>query len=203
MTALIVDEAQNLPDNLLEEIRLLANVETGSDKLLQIVLTGQPELADRLNQVSLRQLKQRIALRCVLNPLDKTETGAYIAARIWMASANDLTLFTEEAIDIIYEASHGIPRTISVICDNALVAGFALGERPIGRDTVLEVCNDFDLVPEPRVEFTMVPIRSEPPAESDLGRLRMLTAKPTPEQAAAPSKAPATRDLFQAFRGHR
>ena len=144
---------------MLEEIRLLANVETGSDKLLQIVLTGQPELADRLNQVSLRQLKQRIALRCVLNPLDKTETGAYIAARIWMASANDLTLFTEEAIDIIYEASQGIPRTISVICDNSLVAGFALGERPIGRDTVLEVCNDFDLVPEPRVEFTRVPIQ--------------------------------------------
>jgi general secretion pathway protein A len=203
LTALIVDEAQNLPDNLLEEIRLLANVETGSDKLLQIVLTGQPELADRLNQVSLRQLKQRIALRCVLNPLDKTETGAYIAARIWMASANDLTLFTEEAIDVIYEASRGIPRTISVICDNALVAGFALGERPIGRDTVLEVCNDFDLVPEPRVEFQMVPIRSEPPAESDLGRLRMLTAKPSPEQAAAPPKPAATRDLFQAFRGHR
>jgi hypothetical protein len=68
---------------------------------------------------------------------------------------------------------------------------------------VLEVCNDFDLVPEPRVEFTMVPIRSEPPAESDLGRLRMLTAKPAPEQAAATPKAPATRDLFQAFRGHR
>ena len=140
MTALIVDEAQNLPDALLEEIRLLANVETGSDKLLQIVLTGQPELAGRLNQVSLRQLKQRIALRCVLNPLDKTETGAYIAARIWIASASDLTLFTEEAIDVIYEASQGIPRTISVICDNSLVAGFALGERPIGRDTVLEVC---------------------------------------------------------------
>ena len=203
LTALIVDEAQNLPDALLEEIRLLANVETGSDKLLQIVLTGQPELADRLNQVSLRQLKQRIALRCVLNPLDKTETGAYIAARIWIASANDLTLFTEEAIDIIYDASQGIPRTISVICDNSLVAGFALGERPIGRDTVLEVCNDFDLVPEPRVEFTKVPIRSEPPAESDMGRLRMLTAKPSPEQAPALPKASATRDLFQAFRGHR
>jgi general secretion pathway protein A len=203
LTALIVDEAQNLPDALLEEIRLLANVETGQDKLLQIVLTGQPELADRLNQVSLRQLKQRVALRCVLTPLDKTETGAYIAARIWMASANDLTLFTEEAIDVIYDASRGIPRTISVICDNALVAGFALGERPIGKDTVLEVCNDFDLVPEPRVEFTKVPIRTEPPAESDMGRLRTLTAKPSPEQVAALPKATASRDLFQAFRGHR
>ncbi len=203
LTALIVDEAQNLPDQLLEEIRLLANVETGSDKLLQIVLTGQPELADRLNQTSLRQLKQRIALRCVLNPLDKTETGAYIAARIWMASASDLQLFTQEAVDVIYEASRGIPRTISVICDNSLVAGFATGENPIGRDIVLEVCNDFDLVPEPKVEFTKLPIRPDPPADSDMSRLRMLTAKPTSEQAAAAPRAPATRDLFQAFRGHR
>ncbi len=203
LTALIVDEAQNLPDQLLEEIRLLANVETGSDKLLQIVLTGQPELADRLNQVSLRQLKQRIALRCVLNPLDKTETGAYIAARIWMASSSDLTLFTQEAIDVIYEASRGIPRTISVICDNSLVAGFAGGESLIGPDIVLEVCNDFDLVPEPRVEFTKLPIRPDPPADSDMGRLRMLAAKPSTEQAAAPPRAAITRDLFQAFRGHR
>ena len=203
LTALIVDEAQNLPDQLLEEIRLLANVETGSDKLLQIVLTGQPELADRLNQTSLRQLKQRIALRCVLNPLDKTETGAYIAARIWMASASDLQLFTQEAVDVIYEASRGIPRTISVICDNSLVAGFATGENPIGRDIVLEVCNDFDLVPEPKVEFTKLPIRPDPPADSDMSRLRMLTAKPTSEQAAAAPRAPATRDLFHAFRGHR
>jgi general secretion pathway protein A len=204
LTALIVDEAQKIPDELLEEIRLLANIETGSDKLLQIVLTGQPELGDRLNQTSLRQLKQRIALRCVLNPLDKTETGAYIAARIWIASASDLTLFSQEAIDVIYEASRGIPRTISVICDNALVAGFAVGERPIGRDTVLEVCNDFDLTPEPRVEFTRLPIRPDPPLDSsDMSRLRMLTAKPSPESAAAPPRAVATLDLFQAFRGHR
>jgi type II secretory pathway predicted ATPase ExeA len=202
LTALIVDEAQNLPDQLLEEIRLLANVETGSDKLLQIVLTGQPELADRLNQQSLRQLKQRIALRCVLNPLDKTETGAYIAARIWMASSSDLQLFTQDAVDLIYDASRGIPRTISVICDNALVAGFASGENPIDRDIVLEVCNDFDLVPEPRVEFTKLPIRPDPPADSDMNRLRMLTAKPA-EQAPAVPRPAVTRDLFQAFRGHR
>lgn len=203
LTALIVDEAQNLPDQLLEEIRLLANIETGSDKLLQIVLTGQPELGTRLNQTSLRQLKQRVALRCVLNPLDKTETGAYIAARIWIASASDLTLFTQDAIDLIYEASRGIPRTISVICDNALVAGFAGSELPVGRDTVLEVCHDFDLVPEPRVEFTRLPIRPDAPLDSDVGHLRMLTAKPSPEQAAAVPRPVMTRDLFQAFRGHR
>ena len=120
-----------------------------------------------------------------------------------MASASDLQLFTQEAVDVIYEASRGIPRTISVICDNSLVAGFATGENPIGRDIVLEVCNDFDLVPEPKVEFTKLPIRPDPPADSDMSRLRMLTAKPTSEQAAAAPRAPATRDLFQAFRGHR
>ena len=112
-------------------------------------------------------------------------------------------LFTQDAVDLIYDASRGIPRTISVICDNSLVAGFATGENPIGRDIVLEVCNDFDLVPEPKVEFTKLPIRPDPPADSDMSRLRMLTAKPTSEQAAAAPRAPATRDLFQAFRGHR
>ena len=205
LTALIIDEAQNLPDGLLEEIRLLANIETGSEKLLQIVLTGQPELSDRLNQPSLRQLKQRVALRCVLSPLDKTETGAYIAARIWVASSSDLKLFTQEAIDVICEASRGIPRTISVICDNALVAGFAVGERPVGRDTVLEVCNDFDLAPEPRVEFTRLPIRpTEAPPDGDVSNLALLSARmPPPEKVAAPSRSVFGRDLFRAFAEHR
>ena len=204
LTALVIDEAQNLPDALLEEVRLLANIETGSEKLLQIVLTGQPELADRLNQASLRQLKQRVALRCVLAPLDKAETGAYIAARIWAASASDQTLFTTEAIDLIYEASRGIPRTISVICDNALVAGFAMGERPVGRDTVLEVCQDFDLAPQPRVEFTRLPIRpsDEAPDSSDT-QFKMLAASAPPEKIGAPSRPVVGRDLFRAFTEHR
>jgi general secretion pathway protein A len=204
LTALIIDEAQNLSDALLEEIRLLANVETGTEKLLQIVLTGQPELADRLNQPSLRQLKQRVALRCVLNPLDKTETGAYIAARIWVASASDLKLFSQEAVDVIYEASRGIPRTISVICDNALVAGFALGERPIGREIVLEVCRDFDLAPEPRVEFTRLPIKpAEPPVENQANDHKVLVAKAPPEKVANPPRTVVDRDLFRAFRDSR
>jgi general secretion pathway protein A len=204
LTALIIDEAQNLPDQLLEEIRLLANIETGSEKLLQIILTGQPELSDRLNQTSLRQLKQRVALRCVLTPLDKTETGAYIAARIWIASASDLKLFTEDAIDVIYEASRGIPRIISVICDNALVAGFAMGERPVGRETVLEVCQDFDLAHEPRVEFTRLPIRAtEATPESEMD-LSLLTPKAPPaEKAAPPPRSFVGRDLFRAFAEHR
>jgi type II secretory pathway predicted ATPase ExeA len=209
LTALIIDEAQNLPDALLEEIRLLANIETGSEKLLQIVLTGQPELADRLNQASLRQLKQRVALRCVLTPLDKAETGAYIAARIFAASASDQTLFTPEAIDLVYEASRGIPRTISVICDNSLVAGFALGERPVGRDTVLEVCQDFDLAPEPRVEFTRLPIRPSSSSSTDEAAdgadtpLKALAASAPPEKLDPPPRPVVARDLFRAFIEHR
>jgi general secretion pathway protein A len=143
-TALIIDEAQCLPDDLLEEIRLLANIETAVDKLLPVVLVGQPELADRLNEPSLRQLKQRVALRCVLPALDGSETAAYIANRVRIAGGDSRQLFTPQAIATIFERSRGIPRTISVICDNALVSGFASDERPVGRDLVIEVCRDFD-----------------------------------------------------------
>lgn len=157
--ALIVDEAQAVPDELLEEIRLLSNVETNTAKLLNVVLTGHLDLTARLNQPHFRQLKQRVALRCVLDALDLTQTAAYIAARIWVASGQDQQLFTHEAIEMIHERGRGIPRTISVICDNALIAGFAAGERPVGRDTVKEVCEDLDLPASgPRVEFSRAPV---------------------------------------------
>jgi general secretion pathway protein A len=145
ITALVIDEAQSLPDVLLEEIRLLANMETPTEKLLPVVLAGQPELADRLNQSSLRQLKQRVALRCTLTPLSLTETASYVASRIRVAGGDTMRVFTREAVTLIHERSGGIPRTTSVICDNALITGFALGQRPVGRDVVLEVCRDFDL----------------------------------------------------------
>ena len=144
VTALIIDEAQALPSELLEEIRLLANIETALEKLLPVVLVGQPELADRLNTSSLRQLKQRVALRCTLPPLDAAATASYIASRVRIAGGDSRQLFTDGAIDTIRECSGGIPRTISVICDNALVGGFAADQRPVGRDIVLEVCRDFD-----------------------------------------------------------
>jgi general secretion pathway protein A len=148
MSALIVDEAQVLPDVLLEEIRLLANIESASEKLLSIILAGQPELADRLNQASLRQLKQRAGLRCALRPLRPDETAAYIAARIGVAGGKTERIFTREAIDTVHECAGGIPRTISVICDNALVTAFALDRRQVDTDIVLEVCRDFDFIPE-------------------------------------------------------
>ena len=141
----MVDEAQTLSAELLEEMRLLANIETPSEKLLPLVLAGQPELARRLNDPALRQLKQRIALRCELRPFELTETAAYIASRIRTAGGDAARLFTREAVMLIHEHSRGIPRTISVICDNALVSGMALGKQPVGRDIVLEVCRDFDL----------------------------------------------------------
>ena len=144
-TTLIVDEAQSLPHELLEEIRLLANIETPTLKLLPIILAGQPELADRLNQQSLRQLKQRVGLRCSLKPLTLAETGQYITARIAVAGGKASSLFTREAVCVIYERSRGIPRTISVICHNSLISAFALNRRPVTADIVREVCHDFDL----------------------------------------------------------
>ena len=149
-TALVVDEAHALSHEVLEEIRLLANLETDDEKLLPVVLVGQPELADRLNEPGLRQLKQRIALRCSLRPLRIAETAAYIAGRIGVAGGEAAGMFTQEAVELVHHCSHGVPRTISVICDNALLAGFAADERPVGRHTIADVCRDLDLaVPVP------------------------------------------------------
>ena len=142
VTALIIDEAQSLPDALLEEVRLLANIETTTQKLLSIILIGQPELADRLNASSMRQLKQRVALRCELSALDLGETAAYIGTRIRVAGGDRAAIFTASAIAEIYRASTGIPRIISVICENALISGFAVKRRPIGPEIVEEVCRD-------------------------------------------------------------
>jgi general secretion pathway protein A len=147
ITALLVDESQALPDELLEEVRLLANHETNTDKLLPVVLVGQPELADRLNQPGLRQLKQRVALRCVLTPLALRESACYIANRVRVAGGDVAQVFTRDAIAAIHECSRGIPRSISVLCDNALLNGFAADQKPVGRDLVLEVAQDFDLKP--------------------------------------------------------
>ena len=156
VTALLVDEAQVLSLELLEEVRLLANIETDTEKLLPVVLAGQPQLADRLNHPDLRQLKQRVALRCELKPLDSKETAAYIAERVRIAGGTSAELFTREAVELIHQCARGIPRTIGVICDNALVSGFATDRRPVGYDLVYEVCQDFDLNPPPKAARTPV-----------------------------------------------
>lgn len=145
ITALVIDEAQSLTVELLEEIRLLANIETATEKLLPLVLAGQPELADRLNDPALRQLKQRVALRCEVRAFDLQETAAYIATRVRTAGGEASRLFTREAVTVIHEYSGGIPRIINVICDNALVSAMAMGRQPVDRAIVLEVAGDFEL----------------------------------------------------------
>ncbi|MEO7192311.1 MAG: AAA family ATPase [Vicinamibacterales bacterium] len=153
-TVLIVDEAQSLSLELLEEVRLLANTETNEEKLLPVILAGQPELADRLNDQNLRQLKQRVALRCELLPLSDRDTAAYVAGRIAVAGGVASQVFTREAVSLIHKASRGVPRMVSVLADNALLGGFARGEKPVGSRIVAEVCRDFDL---------LMPVESAPP----------------------------------------
>lgn len=145
LTAIVVDEAQSLPYELLEEIRLLGNIEGPSSKLLNVVLAGQPELATRLNEPTLRQLKQRVSLRCEIGPLDLGDTAAYVAGRLRIAGGNPIEIFSREAVSVIHECSRGLPRTINVVCDNALIGGFAAQVRPVPRSIVLEVMRDFDL----------------------------------------------------------
>lgn len=147
-TVLVVDEVQSLPLDLLEEIRLLSNIETNDQKLMSVVIAGQPELAERLNDSALRQFKQRIELRCELRPLTNAETAAYLAGRIRAAGGVGSQVFTREAVDLIYEHSRGIPRVMSVMAANALLTGFATGQRPVTSATVREVCQDFDFGPD-------------------------------------------------------
>lgn len=146
ITALVVDEAQALRPDLLEEIRLLTNLETSQQKLLQIVLMGQPELETVLDSPNLRQLKQRVALRCQLLPLDEAQNRAYILARLERAgSTGDPPIFSPEALAKIYEYSRGIPRIVNTLCENALVNAFARQQRSVTPDIVTEVANDFRL----------------------------------------------------------
>lgn len=166
-TILVLDEAQSMALDLLEEVRLLANIETNEDKLLSLIMAGQPELADRLNETSLRQLKQRVALRCSLRPLTLGETAAYLAGRIRAAGGVGAQVFTREAVKLIHEAALGLPRTISVIADNALLGGFAAGQRPVDTHVVREVCRDFDLrasgvAPAPSLRV-MAAVADDPP----------------------------------------
>ncbi len=147
LSALLVDESQSLPDELLEEIRLLANIESDTEKLLAIVLAGQPELSDRLNQWHLRQLKQRVTLRCVLEPLSLQDTAAYIAGRIRHAGGDPGRLFAREAIIAIFERSRGIPRTVGVLCDNALLTAFGMDRSQVTVELIDQVSADFDLPP--------------------------------------------------------
>lgn len=175
MSALLLDEAQSLPYELLEEVRLLSNIETSTAKLINVVLAGQPELAARLNEPGLRQLKQRIALRCQLAPFDLSETAAYIAGRLRIAGGEPAAIFSREAIQAIYEASSGVARTINVMCDNALVGGFAAQARPVTRAMIEEVRQDFDL----KKAAVVTPLAEEAPVSLPGPGLNLRTTRPS------------------------
>lgn len=135
VVAVFIDEAQDLAPSVMEQIRLLSNLETDQHKLLQIILSGQPELRDLLNRHELRQLKQRISVRCHLSPLDVNETAEYIAHRLQVAGAvNGAVTFASEAVEVIFLHTKGTPRLINTTCDRAMLAGYVANTRTIGRE---------------------------------------------------------------------
>lgn len=136
---LIIDEAQSLEPELLQEIRLLTNLETAKHKLFHVILLGQPELNKILQEPRFRPLKQRITVRYHLRPLRGKETEEYILYRLKRAGSRNLSIFDRDAIKKIYKYSKGIPRLINTVCDNALLSGFAMGENRIGKEIIRDV----------------------------------------------------------------
>jgi general secretion pathway protein A len=135
-TVLIIDEAQNLEPPTLERVRLLSNFESTTEKLLQIVLVGQPELEDRLARPELRQLRQRVGLHCTIPPLTAAETRDYLRSRLRIAGASDLAFFTDAAVRRIASHARGIPRVVNLLADHCLLVGYAERERIVTRETV-------------------------------------------------------------------
>ena len=149
-TVLILDEAQNLYPQTLEQIRLLSNFETTKEKILQIVLVGQPELLARLEMPELRQLKQRISIKCTIPPLTRAGTRNYIRTRLRMAGARDLGIFTEEAVERIVEYGAGIPRVVNTVCDHCLLIGYADQTRRLDRSIVDQAIAYLEVGARPR-----------------------------------------------------
>src|SRR5881296_3991578 len=142
---LIIDEAQNLADEVLEEIRMMTNLETFTEKLLQIVLVGQTELEQKLKQPNLRQLRQRLTLRAKTHPLTLDETKSYIQQRLRIAGSNGQQVFEGDALGAIHRYSSGIPRVVNLICEHCLVSAFVDQQKVVGTGIVDAVAHDFDL----------------------------------------------------------
>jgi general secretion pathway protein A len=163
--ALLVDEAQHLGGEMLEELRLLSNLETDKEKLIQIVLMGQPELGWKLDQPELRQLKQRVSLRCHLFPLSRRDVSHYIAYRVKTAGYESKELFVPEAIERIASYSSGIPRFINIICDNALLIAYSASKHQVSATMIEEVARDLQLTEPPKKDrarsFTLPEKRQE------------------------------------------
>jgi general secretion pathway protein A len=144
-TVLIVDEAHNLEWEVLEEVRLLGNLETRAGKLLQIILAGQPEFDRKLDAPNLRQLKQRVVLRCQLRPFDLQEAIEYIETRLRRAGMPEQTVFPPEVLAEVHLRSQGIPRVINALCDNLLLTAFAMETKSCTVEMLDEVCQDMRL----------------------------------------------------------
>lgn len=172
---LIVDEAQNLSPEMLEEIRLLSNLETPTSKLIQIMLVGQPELNELLRRPELRQLRQRIVLRHHLRPFSEEETAGYVEERLRLAGYTGKGLFRGAALREVHRVSGGVPRLVNIVCDGALLLGYGRGLERIGREEVAEVARDLEL-----------------PAGAG--------AEPLPVPEPAAGEAPRRRGLFGLFR---
>jgi len=159
LVVVIIDEAQNLSDKVMEELRMLSNLETSSDKLLQIVLVGQPELRDKVSQPHLEQLRQRIGLSYHLDPLTLDEVTAYIHHRLAVAGANHRAVFVQGAIEKVARFSHGTPRIINGLCDNALLYAFTAGQHTIDEALIDRVIKQsMHLVPRHRTLPTHSPV---------------------------------------------
>ncbi len=188
-TVLVVDEAHLLPKHLLEEIRLLSNFETNRDKLLQIILCGQPELHDLLAQQDLRQLKQRISLKCSIKMLNERETAEYIRWRMRIAGARDENLFEPDALQTAHRFSGGIPRIINNICDNALLTGFGQGSPRITSSIIRDVVEELDL--------HSMEIVSQPTVAESVVERNMITAYGSAIDSTEAQPAPNVRYIRQ------
>jgi general secretion pathway protein A len=189
---LVVDEAHRLSREGLEEIRLLLNLETPREKLLQIILAGQPELSDTLRRPDLRQLKQRIGCLCKLNPLTVAELKEYIDHRLAQAGLPRQTLFPQAAIQRIYEYTEGIPRLVNTLCDNALRNGFALQAPRVTPALVDDAARDLDLLPPADGPSARV-AEIAPPVKESNGH-----AATAPEIAAPPPASPVPLENYAA-----
>ena len=161
-TLLIIDEAQTLSSAMLEEVRLLSNLETPNSKLLQIMLVGQPELNQVLARPELRQLRQRIVLRHQLRPFDEKDLNAYIDERLTLAGYTGKGIFKRSALKEIFDVTSGVPRVVNIVCDSALLAGYASGKTLLGSDVIREVAQDLQLSGEVGEFSTATPEAERP-----------------------------------------
>jgi type II secretory pathway predicted ATPase ExeA len=164
IVSLVFDEAQNLNDDALEAVRLLSNMETDREKLLQIILVGQPELDVKLNSRALRQLKQRVSLWCRLDRLNQTDTETYIAHRLSVAGYQGPEIFSRASLQVIWEHTAGVPRLINAVCDNVLVTAFAMSKKMVTPEMVHEVARDLRLAANSQ-DFDRLQVECREPAQ--------------------------------------